>query len=338
MAAMTKKGETVSSNICCSPVFISRESLCSILTHETLMNHFQSTLPKALTILQTPIRQHYSLSSSSSLLLMPSWSSSPSLPYIGVKLVTHFPQNSSLNLPGVQGSYVLFNSTTGQTLASMDSTQLTLYRTSSVSGLASKFLARPDCEVLLMVGAGALAPHLIRAHLSAVPTLRKVIIWNRTVEKATTLAQKLSQSEEFAGVSFEGSGSLDEVVTLGDIVSCATNSETPLVKGEWLKSGAHLDLVGSFKHSMMECDDEAIRRGKVFVDNEAALVEAGELVGAFDRGVIKRDEIGGCLVELVRGDILGRSSSEQITVFKSVGSAVVDMLAAQLVYETYTRS
>lgn len=189
-----------------------------------------------------------------------------------------------------------------------------------------------------MVGAGAMAPHLIRAHLSAVPTLRKVIIWNRTIEKATTLAHKLSESGEFTEVSFEGCGCLDEVVGIGDIVSCATNSETPLVKGKRLKGGAHLDLVGSFKHSMMECDDEAIKRGRVFVDNEAALVEAGELVGAFERGVIERDEIGGTLVELVRGDKLGRSTSEQITVFKSVGSAVVDMLAAQLVYETYTRN
>ncbi|KAL9317610.1 hypothetical protein ACSQ67_014127 [Phaseolus vulgaris] len=312
--AVTNKDETSSTNASSSPILISADSLCTILTHHTLINHFRSTLPQASTILQTPIRQHYSLSSSSSsLLLMPCWPSSPSFPYVGVKLVTHFPQNSALNLPGVQGSYVLFSSTTGQTLASMDSTELTLYRTSCVSGLASKYLARHDSQVLVMVGAGALAPHLIKAHLSAVPSLRKVLVWNRTVEKAATLANKLKESGEFAGVCFEGCGCLDE-------------------------AGAHLDLVGSFTPSMMECDDEAIRRGRVFVDNEAAIDEAGELVGAFERGVIKKDEIGGCLVELVRGDKVGRSSSEQITVFKSVGSAVVDMIAAQLVYETYTRS
>lgn len=188
-----------------------------------------------------------------------------------------------------------------------------------------------------MVGSGSLAPHLIRAHLSARPSLRKVVIWNRTVEKAASLAEKLRECGEFEEVSFEGCGCgcLDEVVGVGDIVSCATNSETALVKGERLKDGAHLDLVGSFKHSMKECDDEAIRRGKVFVDNEAALVEAGELVGAFERGVIKKDEIGGTLLELTSGEKAGRSSSEQVTVFKSVGSAVVDMLAAQFVYEAY---
>jgi ornithine cyclodeaminase/alanine dehydrogenase-like protein (mu-crystallin family) len=116
----TSKNSSMASS---SPIFISTENLRSILTHQTLINHIQFNLPKISTFLQTPIRQHYNLSPSSSLLLMPSWSSSPSYPYIGVKLVTHFPQNSSINLPGVQGSYVLFNSTTGQTLASMDSTE-----------------------------------------------------------------------------------------------------------------------------------------------------------------------------------------------------------------------
>nr|AFK40184.1 unknown [Lotus japonicus] len=320
-----------------SPVFIPTETLSTILTHKTLINHFQTNLPKVSTYLQTPIRQSYNVSLSSSLLLMPSWSSSPSFPFIGVKLVTHFPQNSAFNLPGVQGSYVLFSSETGQTLASMDCTELTLYRTACVSGLASRYLSRDDSEVLVMVGSGSLAPHLIRAHLSARPSLRKVVIWNRTVEKAASLAEKLRECGEFEEVSFEGCGCgcLDEVVGSGDIVSCATNSEEALVKGERLKDGAHLDLVGSFKHSMKECDDEAIRRGKVFVDNEAALVEAGELVGAFDRGVIKEDEIGGTLLELTSGEKAGRSSSEQVTVFKSVGSAVVDMLAAQFVYEAY---
>lgn len=250
--------------------------------------------------------------------------------------MTHFPQNSAINLPGVQATYELFSSTNGQPLASMDATELTLYRTSCVSALASKYLARPDSQVLVMVGAGAMAPHLIRAHLSSIPSLRKVVIWNRTVEKARNLAEKLQEhADEFEGVSFESNGCLEEIIGSGDVVSCATNSEEALVRGEKLKVGAHLDLVGSFKPSMKECDDEAIRRGRVFVDNEAAMVEAGELVGAFERGVIKKDDIGGSLVELVAGDKVGRTNSQELTVFKSVGSAVVDILAAQLVYEIY---
>ncbi|XP_062149690.1 protein SAR DEFICIENT 4-like [Alnus glutinosa] len=321
-----------------APIFISTESLHSLLSHETLIHHLQSSLATVSSTLQTPIRQSYAVSPSSSLLLMPSWSLSPSLPYVGVKLVTYFPQNSSLNLPGVHASYVLFSSTTGQTLASMDGTVLTLYRTSCVSGLASKILARDDSETLVMIGAGALAPHLIKAHLSARPSLRRVIIWNRTTEKARKLAEEMQENGGFDGVSFESNRCLEEIVGLGDIVSCATNSETALVKGGSLKAGAHLDLVGSFKHCMRECDDEAIRRGRVFVDNEAALEESGELVGAFERGVIEKGDIAGNLLELIKGEKVGRSNSGEITVFKSVGSAVVDILASQLVYETYNHA
>lgn len=188
-----------------------------------------------------------------------------------------------------------------------------------------------------MIGAGSLAPHLIKAHLTVRPSVKRVIVWNRSFEKAKTLVEKLNSEGRLEGIRLEaGNDSLEEVVRLGDIVSCATSSETPLVKGAELKAGAHLDLVGSFQHSMRECDDEAIRRGRVFIDNEAALVEAGELVGAFQRGVITRDDILGDLVELIKGEKdIGRRDSEEITVFKSVGSAVVDLLTAKLVYEAH---
>lgn len=316
-----------------SPVLISTDLLRSVLTHHSLIRHIHDSLPAVSATITTPIRQSYAVSPSSSLLLMPSWSSSPSFPYIGVKLVTHFPQNSTLNLPGVQASYNLFSTITGQALASMDGTELTLYRTSCVSGLASKFLAREDSRVLVMIGAGNLAPHLIKAHLAARPSLRRVIVWNRTMQKAEDLVESLRRSEDHGGVCFETSGSLDEICELGDIISCATNAQAPLVKGRRLKAGAHLDLVGSFTHTMRECDDEAIRMGRVFIDNEAALVEAGELVGAFERGVIEQGDVCGNLVELIKGEKEGRRNAEEITVFKSVGSAVVDLLAAQLVYE-----
>jgi len=334
MASTPNTANNTATAIITSPIFLTNESLHSILAHNSLIQHFHTSLPTTSSTLHTPIRQSYDLSQSSSLLLMPSWSSTPSLPYIGVKLVTYFPQNSALNLPGIHASYVLFSSTTGQTLASMDGTVLTLYRTSCVSGLASKILARNDSRVLVMVGAGALAPHLIKAHLAARPSLQKVIIWNRTVKKASDLAEKLKKEcIGNDGVCFESNGNLEEIIGLGDIVSCATNADAPLVKGEKLKQGAHLDMVGSFKETMRECDDEAIRRGRVFVDNEAALVEAGELVGAFERGVTKKEDVG-FLVELIKGEQVGRKNSEEITVFKSVGSAVVDLLAAQLVYES----
>lgn len=188
-----------------------------------------------------------------------------------------------------------------------------------------------------MIGAGALAPHLIKAHLTVRPSIKRVIIWNRTIEKARILVDQLNEEGGLKGVSIESNECLEEMVRLGDVITCATNSEIPLVKGVDLKAGAHLDLVGSFAPSMRECDDEAVRRGRVFIDNEAAAVEAGELVGAFERGVMRKEEIVGDLVELIKGDKEkhGRQSEEEITVFKSVGSAVVDLLTAQMVYQTY---
>lgn len=174
------------------------------------------------------------------------------------------------------------------------------------------------------------------------PAIRKVVIWNRTPAKARDLVATLQDEEkgkEKKGVvEFVSMENLDEAVGLGDIVSCATNSEVALVRAAVLKGGAHLDLVGSFTASMRECDDDAIRKGRIFVDNWAALEEAGELVGAFERGLISRQDIKGGLVELIEGKREGRTCSEEITVFKSVGSAAVDLLSAQLVYDTYMKN
>ncbi|KAG1362376.1 protein SAR DEFICIENT 4 [Cocos nucifera] len=320
-------------------VFLDAATLRSLLTPSALIPHLRSSVPSLSSAVRAPPRQSFSLdpSSSSSLLLMPSWSSDPSLPFIGVKIVTSFPHNSVLRLPGVHAAYLLFRSSTGAPLASLDGTALTLLRTSAVSALAAAFLARDDSRVLVMAGAGALAPYLIAAQRFVRPSLNRIIIWNRTPDKARILARDLQEKErrENSGVIFEHAECLDEVVGLGDVVSCATSSENPIVKGKKLKPGAHLDLAGSFTPAMRECDDEALARGRVFVDFEVALEEAGELAGAFQRGVMAPEDVAGTLAELVGGAKVGRRSPEELTVFKSVGTAVVDLLAAQLAYDTY---
>ncbi|XP_051121165.1 protein SAR DEFICIENT 4 [Andrographis paniculata] len=314
-----------------SPILISSAGVRSLVTHKSLISHLKSTLPQFSAAVQSPLRHAHQTSPSSSLLLMPSWSTSPSLPYIGTKLVTHHPNNTTL--PGVHAVYVLFSALTGQPLAAMDATELTLYRTACISALASLYLSREDSETLVMIGSGALAPHLIRAHLTVRSKIRKVVIWNRTMEKAKALADHLSGEEELKFVRFESNGDLEGAVRGGDIITCATNSQVALVKGEDLKKGAHLNMVGSFRAGMRECDDEAVRRGRVYVDGEAAAAEAGELVGAFERGVMRKEDVVGDLVELVEGEKIGRRNVEEITVFKSVGSATVDLLSAQMVYE-----
>ncbi|KAJ0968933.1 hypothetical protein J5N97_021810 [Dioscorea zingiberensis] len=319
--------------------YLDGAAVLSLLPFRTLIPHLQSTLPTLSLSIHSPPRHSHTVdpSSSSTLLLMPSWSSDPSLPFIGVKLVTSFPLNSRLRLPGVHASFLLFSSSTGVPLASLDATPLTLLRTAAVSALASLHLSRPDASVLILVGAGSLAPFLVRAHLFSRPSINRVIIWNRTPDKARDLALDLRREFD-SGVVFDHAEDLDELVGLGDIVSCATSSVSPLIRGELLKPGAHLDLVGSFTPAMRECDDEALVRGRVFVDFEVAMKEAGELVGAFERGVMAPGDVAGTLVELLGGVKEGRRSNEEVTVFKSVGTAVVDLLAAQLAYQTYTAS
>ncbi|EPS71306.1 hypothetical protein M569_03452, partial [Genlisea aurea] len=311
-------------------ISISGVEIPRLITHRSLINHLQKMLPMIAAETHSPLRHIHRTGNSSSFILMPSWSTSPLLPYIGAKLVTHHSGNSAVNLPGVHAVYALFESLTGRPLAFIDATELTLYRTACVSALASSYLSREDSATLVAVGAGALAPHLVKAHLIVRPNIKRILVWNRTHEKAGIMADNLRKDPQFRGISVECVSDLEEAVRSGDIITCATNSEVALVKGVDLKKGAHLDLVGSFTPAMRECDEEAVRRGRVFVDTEAAAVEAGELAGAVD-------VVEGELVDVVKGEKKGRMNSEEITVFKSVGSAMVDLLAAQIVYENYTQ-
>jgi ornithine cyclodeaminase len=157
-----------------------------------------------------------------------------------------------------------------------------------------------------------------------------VAIWGRSPEKAKSLAAALGGSDLEASHVVD----LEAAVGEADIISCATLATEPLILGGWLRSGQHLDLVGAFTPQMAEADDAAIARARVYVDTrEGALVESGELVGALERGVIGADDIHGDLFDLTRGAIVGRSGSDEITLFKSVGTALEDLAAATLAIE-----
>ena len=277
--------------------------------------------------IDVPLRAHHDVpvpdGQDATLLLMPAWQRGQS---IGVKIATVFPDNSKHALPAVFASYFLLNGETGEPLAVLDGTELTVRRTACASALASSYLSREDSACLAMVGTGNLAPHLIRAHATARP-IRNVIVWGRRPEKARELAASLD-NEAYSVVAAED---LREAVAAADIVSCATLSSEPLVFGDWLEPGQHLDLVGAFKPDMREADDAALEKAAVYVDTRAgALSEAGEIVQAIAVGVIAADDIRGELTELCRGDVEGRTSDTEITVFKSVGTALEDLAAANL--------
>ncbi|MSP47838.1 MAG: ornithine cyclodeaminase family protein [Alphaproteobacteria bacterium] len=258
------------------------------------------------------------------LLLMPAWQIGR---HVGVKTVTVFPGNGAKGLPAVMGIYTLLDGMTGQPLALIDGPMLTLRRTAAASALAASYLARADASHHLMVGTGALAPHLIQAHASSRP-IRRITVWGRDAGKARALAASLSTR----GLPAVATDDLEAAVRVADIVTTATLSAVPIVKGAWLKPGAHLDLVGAYTPKMREADDDAVRRGRVYVDTRAgATREAGDIVQPLASGALK--EIIGDLFDLTRDQVKGRGSADEITVFKSVGTALEDLAAAQLAVE-----
>jgi ornithine cyclodeaminase len=286
-----------------------------------------------------PLRHHHAIAlegrPEATLLLMPAWEArAPGAPtagrYLGVKSVSVFPDNASLGKPAVFGTYLLMSAETGETLAVMDATRLTAWRTGAASALAARHLARPGAARLAMIGAGALAPHLIRAHASVRP-LREVAIWNRSPARAQALAAGLGDT----GLAISIAPDLESAVRGADIVSAATLSAEPLIRGAWLSPGTHVDCVGAYRPAMRETDDEVVRRARIFVDTRpGAFSEAGDIVQPIEAGVIGREAVLGDLFELSRGTVAGRTSAADITFFKSVGAAIEDLAAAIAVFES----
>jgi ornithine cyclodeaminase/alanine dehydrogenase-like protein (mu-crystallin family) len=279
-----------------------------------------------------PVRHHHDIqrgAGSGTLLLMPAWTGDGHNEggFLGVKIVSVFPENDAKGLPRVLGTYLLMDGATGAPLATLDGTRLTLWRTAAASALAARYLARDDASRMVMVGAGALAPHLIRVHMSQRP-IREIAIWSRRAEAAIRLAESLAAE----GLPVSATEDLERAVRDADLVSCATLATAPLVKGAWLKPGAHLDLVGAFKPGMREADDEALQRAAVYVDTPAAKTEGGDVASALQSEAIKDHHIRGDLSALSRGQVRSRESPDQLTVFKSVGTALADLAAAMLVW------
>jgi ornithine cyclodeaminase/alanine dehydrogenase-like protein (mu-crystallin family) len=278
-----------------------------------------------------PTRHHHEVARSegaATLLLMPAWTPSTARDgFLGVKVVSFFPQNGAHGLPSVLGTYLLMDGATGRPLAVLDGTVLTQWRTAAASALAARYLAREDASRMAMVGSGALAPYLIRAHLSQRP-IREVALWNHRPGKAESLAAQLRAQ----GLPVSATAELEAAVRIADVVSCATLSTESLVRGAWLKPGAHLDLVGAFNLRMREADEEAVRRAGVFVDTPAALGEGGEVALALKAGAIAQSHVRGDLFGLCRGAVAGRLDGAEVTLFKSVGTALEDLAAAMLVW------
>jgi ornithine cyclodeaminase/alanine dehydrogenase-like protein (mu-crystallin family) len=274
--------------------------------------------------IKTPVRHHHETAVVTTLLLMPAWSEK----FTGLKTVTVKTDNPSLNVPTVQGSYLLIDNATGTPVAMMDGTELTRRRTAAAGALASDYLSRKDASTLLLIGAGALGAHFARAHASVRP-IKTVLIYNRTLEKSEALAAELSTD----GFAARAVTDLKSAMAEADIISGITSSTHAIIKGAWLKPGTHIDLAGAFKPSMRETDAEAVGRSRVYVDTrEGAEAEAGDLIQAKAEGQFEFDRVQGDLFELCRGTMFGRKTENEITLFKSCGTALEDLATAVMVH------
>lgn len=312
------------SEIDCDMLSYDRQAVADALPFDRLIDALDDAFRSDLV---APGRAHHTVevpgSADATLLLMPAWRPGQTL---GVKIATIFPGNPAQGLPSVNASYLVLDAQTGQPRAILDGAELTLRRTASASALASRYLSREDASTLLMVGTGKLAPHLVTAH-ATVRNIDEVLVWGRRPQAARAVCSGLGR------VSFSVSAveDLREAVQRADIVSCATLSIEPLIRGSWLRAGQHLDLVGAFRPDMREADGEALRRARVYVDTRTgALAEAGEIVQAIAGGDIREADIAGDLFDLARGTCARRESPGDITLFKSVGTALEDLAAAEL--------
>lgn len=251
--------------------------------------------------------------------------------FMASKLITSFPANLEGGaLPAVQAVCVLFDGGNGRPLAVIDGTEITYWRTAADSALGCKILAPLEPKTLLVVGAGEMSSRLIAAHRAVRPSLRRVLVWNRTKARAARLAARLTEQ----GIDAEPVDDLAAATRLADIISTCTRSHDPLVLGASLKPGVHLDLVGGYTPSTREADDAAARRALIFVDRrESAFAGVGDILQPIASGAIRESDVLGDLYDLASGRIAGRRSASDITLFKNAGGAHLDLMTAELIFQ-----
>jgi ornithine cyclodeaminase/alanine dehydrogenase-like protein (mu-crystallin family) len=272
-----------------------------------------------------PPRQVLDLGGGVASLVMPAWGQG----FYGLKCINVAPGNAARGLPGLHATYLLHDAATGQPLAMIDGAELTNRRTAAASALAAGWLARPDAKTLLVVGAGRVAA-LLPAAYRAVRPIERVRVWARRPEAAEALAAEWRSQ----GLPAAAAPDLAAAAAASDIVSCATLATEPLIQGRWLAPGSHLDLIGSFTPAMREADDACFAGAGLWIDTEEALAKSGDLLGPLSRGVLAAADVRGTLATLALGEAAGRRNATERTVFKSVGTALEDLAAAMLAWQS----
>lgn len=254
---------------------------------------------------------------------------SDTLKAIGVKIITVFPANRGTDYDSHQGAVLLFEAGHGSLKAIVDATEVTAIRTAAVSAVATRLLARPNAGDLAILGSGVQA----RTHLDAmflVRPIKRVRVWSPTPGHAQVFAEKESRRH---AVEVEAMASARGTVKGADIICTVTSSREPVLRGEWIEPGAHVNAVGSSVKSTRELDTAAVKKSRLFVDRrESALNEAGDVLVPLAEKAIREDHIRGEIGEVLLGKVDGRKTSREITLFKSLGLAVEDLAAVHLIY------
>jgi 1-pyrroline-2-carboxylate reductase [NAD(P)H] len=305
---------------------ITAEEVHAALSYPALVDSLQDAFSKEFSM---PPRQVFLLDESAdnhdAFALLPSWNAD----VIGVKAFTYFPNPQ----PGNKSLYsqiLLFRRSNGEPLALVDGTSVTFWRTAAISGLATRLLARADADTLLLLGTGNLATYIIRANAS-VRDLRRVIVWGRSPSKAEVVVKKMGA--ELSGIEFSVAGDLQSACERADIIVSATGSHEPLVKGDWVKPGTHTDFLGNHHATKRECDTALIVKSKVYADSRVnAFKEGGEILVPISEGKFTKDDVVGELTEMCSGTVPLRQNSDEITLFKSIGMALSDLIGASCVY------
>lgn len=307
------------------PVLLSAAHIHGLVGPAQLVEALRAAFAQGATV---PDRLHYPLPGDGQdvLLIMPAWRDGG---HTGVKIIAYVEDNAAKGLPSINGSYLLLDGRTGIPAAIFDAAPLTLVRTAAVSALASSLLSNPAAERLLMVGTGSLAPYMIAAHMAVRP-IREVRLWGRNSGKVAALARSL----EGLACNISVVSNLSQAAGEADIVSCATSSREPLIRGTDVRPGTHVDMVGSFTPAMREADDGLMRAGRVVVDSWTAATESGDIIAPLASGALHLEGIA-LLEQVIRDPGCGRRSDKEITIFKSVGTGLSDLAAAELIHRCW---
>jgi len=258
--------------------------------------------------------------------VLPSWNDE----LVAVKSFTYFPDNPKPKYASLYSKIMLFDRKHGEPLALVDGTSVTFWRTAGISGLASRLLSREDSKTLLLLGTGNLAPYIIRAQLSVRP-IDRVMVWGRTLGNAQGVVEQLAKEND--AVRFEVANDLQAACGEADIIVSATGSHEPLVFGDWVRPGTHTNFIGNHHAKKRECDTALVAKSKVYADSYVnCFKEAGEVLVPINEGAISKDHVVGELTQMCSGAVSLRESGDEITLFKSIGMALSDLVGAGCAY------